>query len=675
MLGNNESRLVLICHYSVDYESRLASPEAFMAAGVRIFSQHAAPSPVTTAPAGSQPLRSASTLPPQAASIRSPPVKLPAPVPVVNLPPVAPSRVTDTTEQSLPSGELTRARGKSVRWKEDNEDGETAQPTPQESIFGAQVDEAPVGTAPLYTPHSKESYSRSAEAKASYLDDLLGLDIEPDLPVRETEDGKAGEFSSAENHNLHQQQGGNKDKTNEEDRLRMQKELKNIQYISACIRASGHANEEIIAHFEDRGSVIKQHLGTDTFSPGPKAETSAAVVAANEVDVETTETGGSDEQHHILSERIHKTSYDANSSSQAQAESRPTSKPAFHLKAQASISPVGLPPLPVIDLRASLWHNTVVSLPYRRSGGGRGMWGHLQGEDLIGERVLPGGPDHSQAARLTASAGLQSIDPLVRGPVTPSSNIPVSAALTSEDTSKVETPTSLVSTTVQTLSVPESVATPTLLHTTLAQPHAHQPTITASLPFTTTTERIAEATPSQAKSIARPNITGTVLPNIPDSAVTRQYARSTPLLSPTAGTPIGGQGLTHATEATSVSQLEDSLSQLHITASVRSTQNQPTTANTTLAGSLHQPPGNTQSSRRGATPRLPAFLQNLQNTSALPASGVGSATWLQYNQGPTPTAKDRPASEKGTTSEPPPQTSEDQASGKDAWGRVRRAED
>jgi len=807
-----------------------------MAAGVRIFSKNAAPSPVTTAPAGKQPPQAASTLPRKAPSIRSPAIETTAPFPVVRLPPVAPSKATGTTQQTPPSEETTKSRRKSVRFAEVNE---TTKPKTEESIFGAQVDQAPVGTPALYAPPVKENPTSSAEAKGSYLDDLRGLDIEPDIAVGEREDAKAGEPDSAESQNGHQQQGAKEDKSNEE--ALMQKELKNIQYILASLKATGLASKEIIAYYEDRVSAIKERMGAQAFSMGGKTEAPGARIAqtvSKEVEmtdssttspapdltttgttkamtnlsttsslrnVTNTSTGtaetdptntsslrdvsntsiatankvedistkperldeSNDEQRSVLSERNDKTSSDGSSLAPFQSEPRTASKSTVQIKAQANISPLGLPPLPVIDLRASLWQNTVVSLPSHRTGAVRGAWGQLLGEDLIGERVLPGRPDPSQVTRFVTSAGTP-LSTVVTETAPISSNTPTSAAPALGTTRDGETPIS------QTPSVPTSVAAPHPLssatsistptttyhkaksetsaaqptasgqeeqstkrvteaveapvpaiptivasvetttsdkdypntvaplpssheilvagqrdqgnpdisHNALPQPHAHQSTTITSLPSVPTTEDRNEATPSQVHSVARPNITGRVLPNIPDNAITRQYARPTSLVPPTARTVAAVHDAAHTPEPTTVIQLEDSLNHFHITGSLQSSQpqthtasrqSQQMTANTTLASSIHQTHDNIRSTRRGAAPMVSPFLQSFQNTSPLPASGVGSATWLQYNQGPTPAAKVGPASRTETSSEPAPQTSETQASAKDAWGRVRRA--
>lgn len=812
-----------------------------MAAGVRIFSKNAAPSPVTTAPAGKQPPQAASTLPHKAPSIRSPAIETQAPFPVVRLPPVAPSKATGTTQQTPPSEETTKSRRKSVRFAEV---GETTKPKTEESIFGAQVDQAPVGTPTLYTPPVKGNPTSSAETKGSYLDDLLGLDIEPDIAVGETEDAKAGgKPDSAESQNGHQQQGAKEDKSNEE--ALMQRESKNIQYILASLKATGLASKEIIAYYQDRVSAIKERMSAQTFSGGKKAETPSARIAqtvSKEVEmtdssttsprqdltttgtrkamtdlsttsslrnVTNTSTGtaetdptntsslrdvsntstatankvedistkserldeSNDEQRSVLSERNDKTSSDGSSLAPAKSEPRTASKPTVQIKAQANISPLGLPPLPVIDLRASLWQDTVGSLPSHRTGGLRGAWGQLLGEDLIGERVLPGRPDPSQATRLVTSAGT-ALSTVVTEIVPISSNIPTSTAPALGTTRDGETPIS------QMPSVPTSVAAPHPLssatsistpittyhkaesetpaaqptasgqkqqstkpvteaveapvptipttfasvetttsgksypntvarlpsshdslvarqrdqgnqdisHNALPQRHAHQSTITTSLPSVPTTEDKNEATPSQvqsfAQSFARPNITGRVLPNIPDNAITRQYARTTSSVPPTASTVAAVHDAGHTPEPTTVTQLEDSLKHFHITGSLQSSQpqthtvsrqSQQMTANTTLASSIHQTRDNIRSTRRGAAPMVSPFLQSLQNARPLPTSGVGSATFLQYKQGPTPAAKVGPASRTETSSEPPPQTSETQASAKDAWGRVRRA--
>ena len=791
--------------------------------------QQARPSPPTAASAEKQPPQVASTLTREAPSVRSPPIQPPELVPIVRLPPVAPSKATETTQQNPtleePAKSLRKSVSKSVRFAEFTE---TAEPRQNDSIFGPQVDQAPMSTAALYIPPVTESHCHPLEAKGSYLDDLLGLDIEPDIAVGETEVEMTKEPVSTQSQNEDQQQQTKKDESNQEALMR--KELKNIQYILVSLRATGLASKEIVAYYEDRVAAIMERIGAQALPAGEKAEAPSATTAqtvskdaemtglsntipirnlpstdiatakkssytrasssndtpagipssekTTEVEHLTTKTeqlgGGNSEQ---LSES--ETSSDAGSSSQAQPDPRTASKPTLQTKGHATISPLGLPPLPVFDLRASLWQSTIVSIPSRGPGSARGAWDQLHGEDLIGERVLPGRPDPSQVPQPTASAGTPLSTTLVTKPATTSPDIPTSTGLVSKNAPIVETPRSHVSTMVRTPSSLNQGAAPLLLPSTtsnfnsitlydkakaetptvqsdtstqkqpstkpVAEPAAarvptipatvaradtpttskvdssivapipfshdflvagqsgrdqdlpnipqtrlpplpvHQPTTTTSSPFSSTTERKADSnptpTPSQAQSIARPNITGRVLPNIPDSAATRQYARSPPLASPTASTIIAAQGVTQAPKTISVTQLEDSLNQFHITGSSTTrpqnytTSRQPQSLNsiTTLAGSFHQPQGNTQSSRRGAAPMLSPFLQSLQNMKRLPPSGVGSATWLQYNPGSAPAAKDFPTSENSTTSELHPHASEAQPPAKDAWGRVRRA--
>jgi len=785
-----------------------------MAAGVRIFAKNAAPSTVTTAPAGKQPPQAASTLVGKAPSIRSPPIETPAPVPVVRLPPFTPSIVKGTTQQIPPSEETTKSRHKSVRFAEVHE-----------SIFGAQVDQAPVGTPVLYAPPVMEVPTPSVEAKGSYLDELLGLEIEPDIPVEEAEDNTEEEPKGAESQNDHQQQGHKENKNIEEPQ--MERGLKNIQYILASLRATGLASNEIIAYYEDRASAIKDRMGAETILVGENAEAPSAEIVqmvSKEVgiadssitsplrdptnagtteamtDLATTSSlrdianvgtatpnkiedistkperlnESNDDQRSILGERNITTSFSGNFSSQIQPEPRTASKLKVQINSQANISPLGLPPRPVIDLRASLWQATVERLPPRRVGGLRGAWEQLPAENLIGEHVLPGRPDRSQATRPTANAGTP-LNTVVTGTYPTASSTPTSVLATGI-TGDSETPTSSVSRTVQRLSNPMPVATslplasttstsipdahydkakaetstskstadsqeqqstrpvtepagalvpttsgvagrvestifsrdyanvdtqlrshhnllvagqnirdqgdPNIAHSAHSQPHAHQSTTATSLPSISTTQEKGEATPSQVKSIGRPNITGRVFPNIPDNAITRQYAGLTSLASPTASTVAAVHTAADTSEPTTVSQVEDSLKNFHITGSLHSShpqihtasrQSQPVTANTTLASSIHQSQDNTRTPRRGTAPMLSPFLQSLQNTIPLPSSGVGSATWLQYNQGPAPAAKDRPASGTGTSSEPAPTNSEAHASVKDAWGRVRRA--
>ena len=496
----------------------------------------------------------------------------------------------------------------------------------------------------------------------------------------------------------------------------LQKDVKNLKFILSSLHETGSATKDMVAYFESHIAELESHISSDISPEETKAETSATnkkPTISKEPELSTTSTtpprrevikgdavtnespiehtgsvkGEELEEGSIIGERNYKSSFDGISASQTRPRSPTSSESTPPLKAQAFITPLDAPPLPAIDLRSSLWHNTGVNLSIRAAGSGRRVREQRQGDNLIGERILPGAPIPSQSTTITVGPSNT-----IQTPITPTAAISIPT---------LPTDAASLSNSKDAIGAGHNDAEQT--HQNKAQSahserHAHQTDVnTYSYSVFNTQDGDRATPPSQVTSAARPNLTGRVLPKIPDSAVTRQYAKSVPMgtVSSTS-TAFAGQDITRTPEATSLNRppttIIDSegggaLSGFHRQPhhASQSTQSQaqpsrpprPLVANTSLAGSSHSTFSDTRSGRGGVAPTLSPFLQSLQNTSPLPTSGVGSATWLQYNQGPAPLAKDHSASGDPTTSTPFTRASTPPAQhpgpAKDAWGKVRRA--
>lgn len=807
-----------------------------MAAGTRISSQRHEPQSTSTSSTGIPPPQATSAAGVFAPPVRSSPTEPPTPTPTVRLPKVAPKPVSTATQQESQPENSARPRRKSVRFADFSEDTTSAN---DDTLFGAQVDLAPVGVHVLSTPQASMARSPPSKAASSYFDDLLGLEIEqviaPETDASQIGTATTGEIED-EKLQRSESQAGDADYHEPEDHEEIrdnqeaeeeEKEVASLNHMISSLHLTGLAPRELIAYYEDRLAEVQARMQEDLSSARrvPNclvAETPRSVSGVNEAPAAegpehpvlsvtqsdaaskenvqglspeaghvaaqrlTRNTEASDnsqsEEYSIIGEHIHKSRFNRRSSTLSQREPQPT--PVATSQATARPSPLNPAPQASIDLCSSLRRTTVVDLPYRTVGG-RSMHTreHVGGDNIIGERVLPGVRSPSQAAQSTTSAGRPSNAYSPTGAVSATSTITVSNALLSTTSTQATTvsPSGELSDTFlgQSSSRNSSVAWPditgrvhpVIAETAAAQQYGGPPTVEASSSATRATQDGLEATlPPQATSIARPNITGRVLPNIPDSAATRQYARSITSESASSnGTIIAAPEATQPPRTNSINQpsviattntaestapqtnarptqaataTTSNLSSPSSTASfppthgvsdarpnvsgghwapshvlpqtiivpqlsqpLPSNRQQPIAPSAPLASSSHAPRDNTRSSRRGAAPMTSPFLQSLQGASALPASGVGSATWMQYNQGPAPPPRSSAAGSRGPIPVPPTQTSSAaiQPSGpasptskasprgnpgalspkrtkqlpkspaKDAWGKVRRA--
>jgi hypothetical protein len=163
--------LILRCNCSPDYESRLASPEAFMAAGTRISSQRHEPQSTSTPLLAFHLHKRRQLL--AFSHLQSALRRLSHPHP-----PTVRTRLLQSQYQPLHSKSLSQRTlldPASVRFADFSEDTTSAN---DDTLFGAQVDLAPVGVHVLSTPQASMARSPPSKAASSYFDDLLGLEIE-----------------------------------------------------------------------------------------------------------------------------------------------------------------------------------------------------------------------------------------------------------------------------------------------------------------------------------------------------------------------------------------------------------------------------------------------------------------------------------------------------------------
>ncbi|KAI9879984.1 MAG: hypothetical protein M1830_006101 [Pleopsidium flavum] len=770
--GNKQSR-----QPSPDYESRLASPEAFLAAGTRIISPRPEPKSTTASSTGIPPPQATSAAVVHTPPVRSSPIEPPKPIPTVRLPPVDPKPVpTSTKHDSQPENSAKPCR-KSVRFADFSE---ATTSVDGDSLFGAQVDLAPAGVHVLSTPSASMSQSPPSRAAGSYFDDLLGLEMDeevaPEIDANQIGMGTTEEIEAQEREQSDSQAGDagyqefeDHEEIQDDQEAEDEKEVASLNHIISSLQLTDLAPRELIVYYENQLALVQARMqerlssrvpnssvaetsvsstteASAAESPGHPAlgvaqsdaastentqglsqEVGEAVVQDLTRDTEASNNGQSGERS-IIGEHIHKSRFNRRPSSLAQPEPQPTL--VVTSQATARPSPLTTAPQATIDLRSSLWRYTVVDLTYRPRE-------QLEGEDIIGEHVLPGARGSSQAAESDTSTGRPLIANSASETISSTSTVKHSTALVSTNTAQAITATAngVISDTVsdQSSSRSSSVAWPNITgriypvipETAATQQYGGRPTVEASSSVSKATQdELETTTPPQAKSIARPNITGTTIPNIPDSAATRQYARSitsesvsstetviaptearqNPRTTPTNQPNVHGKATQNllessaihhnarATEAATANTRNISHTSsttpfppTHGIADTRAnalggplvpsyvpTQNpvvpqptqpppsslpQPIAPSAPLATNSHAPRGNTRSSRRGAAPMISPFLQSLQGASALPASGVGSATWMQYNQGPAAPAKNSVASSHNSSPVPSTQTS------------------
>ncbi len=832
-----------------------------MAGSTRIFSRNVSQTPGPTAVTSTQPSRTAPSPGYKAPKVKAARVATPPLAPVVRLPPVAPSKTASsagTTKPATPTHSIGSSR-KSVRFADFSETGALVN---DNSLFGDQVDQAPEGTPEMVMGPITGGSGSSCQPAGSYLDDLLGLNICNESTLKESHDDITGDKEN-EDRTESRQQNSQKE-TNPKEEARLVREMTTLRFILSTVQASGGASPEMNACFDKKLTKIEARLNdlrsraqkentTETTNPsqlGSLTKSEKTTTQSKKYVITNTRSPSNSgmQQRSLLGERNYKSRFVQIPLLQAPPEIRTSSNLKSQNADHESIAPLGLPPLPVVDLRSSLWKDDLVDPPHRPVGGfTSSSWRRSAAETIIGERVLPGvsslssiiaatksprrlsttetlpaatfttsqspappsllnstAESKTSSDQITASFQRLSVDqPPAFVPSVPSRNSvstnPLSNNTTEDKKSSIastpkpcnaEPETAAISTRTNTVVPATKPANDTIKSTSSAAEPATSAkvllgsdtektatylssigvvsTITSSTPTVEVTASkvgvehdgtvedrrfsdVSAAEPAPTTSIAKPNITARALPNIPDNAITRQYARAKDSTSKrdvvaVTGVPEAARTIELTSQKLDNASSSPVMSSVHAATATASSdtakishgtndlsrasptiQNDPWTPPSVqspidtasfianpqrfsqpfveprpfgLNGPLAASSNSSRSARRGGASTLSPFLQSLQQASSLPASGVGSATWLQYNQGSATHSKEPSAVGKVTTSSnstPPPQhsesvspmstsilpgetrsssskrTSQPTSSAKDAWGKVRQA--